>query len=58
MLQNYMIMMGFPHVANEHYTRLLRGNPINNMLLPEYCHVMTTLYNVRDKGVHWTERLS
>jgi hypothetical protein len=45
MLRDYMAIMGIDHMQDSYYNRMMYSNLTNEMLLPHYCYVMTTLYD-------------
>jgi hypothetical protein len=57
MLEDYMLMMGLKRYY-DYYNRLMYINLSNQKDLPNYCYVMTTVYEPGANNVHWTEGLS
>jgi hypothetical protein len=58
MLDDYMLMMGLTRGVNRYYNRLMFINLSDEILLPDYCYVMTTVYDSETHCVQWTEGLS
>jgi hypothetical protein len=58
MLNDYMLMMSLTRNVDQYYYRLMFINLTNGMILPNYCYVITTIYDSVLHYVHCTEGLS